>query len=109
MKSCALRDCSLELRAGGDAIISNSKLFLLSISMAAASILLCHAAEAQTSPDVLAAQIRAQGYRCEPPLRAKRDAKRSKPDRAVWILKCGDSTFRIKLDPDMAAKVEKLG
>ena len=89
--------------------MDKSKLAILSIGMIAASILLSHAAEAQTPPDVLAAQIRAQGYRCEPPLRAKRDAKQSKPDRAVWILKCGASTFRIRLDPNMAAKVEKLG
>lgn len=89
--------------------MNNSTLVILSVSAIAVSVLLSHTAEAQTPPDVLAAQIRAQGYRCEPPLRAKRDAKRSKPDRPVWILKCGESTFRIRLDPDMAAKVEKLG
>lgn len=89
--------------------MDKSKLAVLSVWTVAASIFPSHTAEAQAPPEVLAAQIRAQGYRCEPPLRAKRDAKRSKPDRPVWILKCGASTFRIRLDPDMAAKVKKLG
>lgn len=93
--------------------MSNSKLgkskSAVLIGMIAASILLSRMAQAQAPPEVLAAQIRAQGYRCEPPLHAKRDARRSKPDRAVWILKCGKSTFRIRLDPDMAARVERLG
>jgi hypothetical protein len=88
--------------------MDNSQLIILSIFAVAASICVCARAEAQTSPEVLAAQIRAQGYHCEPPLSAERDAELSKPNQAVWILKCRASTFRIRLDPDMAAKVEKL-
>jgi hypothetical protein len=65
-------------------------------------------AASQTPSDVLAAQIRAQGYHCDPPISAERDASSSKPDEAVWILKCRASTFRVRLDPDMAAHVEKL-
>jgi len=58
--------------------------------------------------DTLAAQIRLQGTACDKPLSAVRDAKRSKPEEAVWVLKCENATYRIRLIPDMAAKVERL-
>jgi hypothetical protein len=57
-------------------------------------------AVAQTPREDLAAQIREQGYRCGTPLNAKKDIRRSKPDQAVWILKCKAATFRIRLNPD---------
>jgi hypothetical protein len=58
--------------------------------------------------DLLAAQIRDQGYSCDKPLSAERDAVRSKPDEAVWVLRCENATYRMRLDPDMAARVERL-
>ena len=58
--------------------------------------------------DVLAAQIRLQGVACDKPLSAVRDAKRSRPDYAVWVLKCSNAIYRIGRAPDMAAKVEQL-
>jgi hypothetical protein len=58
--------------------------------------------------DVLAAQIRIQGVACDKPLSAVRDAKRSRPDYAVWVLKCSNATYRISRAPDMAAKIEQL-
>ena len=39
---------------------------------------------------------------------ATRDAKRSKPDQAVWVLRCSNSNYRVSRTPDMAAKVEQL-
>jgi hypothetical protein len=66
-----------------------------------------YAAE-ETSAELLAVQIRKQGHPCDKPLGAERDAERSKPDEAVWVLKCGDATYRMRLIPDMAAKVERL-
>lgn len=63
---------------------------------------------AQTPADDVAAQIRSQGYRCDQPVAAKRDLRRSKPDSAVWVLYCRNVTFRVKLDPNMAARVTKL-
>jgi hypothetical protein len=65
-------------------------------------------AAGETPKDVLAAQIRMQGVACDKSLRAARDAKRSKPDHAVWILKCGNAAYRISRFPDMAAQVEQL-
>jgi hypothetical protein len=67
------------------------------------------AAVAQESiKDVLAAQIRSQGFACDKPARAVRDAKRSKPDHDVWVLTCENATYRISRYPDLAAKVERL-
>lgn len=65
-------------------------------------------ANAQTPAETIAAQIREQGYRCHEPVGAKRDAKLSKPDEAVWVLKCSNAIYRVRLDPDMAAHVTKL-
>lgn len=62
----------------------------------------------ETPQDVIAAQIRLQGFSCDKPLGAKRDAKRSRADRAVWILKCSNATYRVTRAPDMAANVEQL-
>jgi hypothetical protein len=63
---------------------------------------------AETPQDVLSAQIRMQGFICEKALAATRDKKRSRPDRAVWVLKCSNATYRISRAPDMTAKVEPL-
>jgi hypothetical protein len=63
---------------------------------------------AQTPADDVAAQIRSQGYRCDQPVTAKRDRGRSKPDSAVWVLNCRNAAFRVRLDPNLAARVTKL-
>jgi hypothetical protein len=62
----------------------------------------------ETVQGMLAAQIRTQGFACDNPLGAKNDAKRSKPDHAVWILRCSNATYRVSRAPDIAAKVEPL-
>jgi len=62
----------------------------------------------EPTPDLLAAQIRNQGYRCTQAISAKRDVRRSKPDQAVWILRCKNGSYRIRLTPDMAARVTRL-
>jgi len=62
----------------------------------------------ETPPDILAVQLRSQGYACEKPQSATRDAERSRPDQAVWILRCEAITYRVQLTPGMAAKVERL-
>jgi len=79
-----------------------------SVLALAASLCGFDRAAAQTPPQALAAQIRTQGYACKPPLHAMRDTRRSRPDEAVWILHCGRAAYRIRLDPDMAAHVERL-
>jgi hypothetical protein len=62
----------------------------------------------EATRDLLASQIRDQGYRCDKVLSAKRDLKRSKPDEAAWILRCKNGAYRVRLIPDMAARVQQL-
>ena len=66
------------------------------------------AARAQQPQDELAAQVRIQGFACDKAQGATRDKKRSKPDYAVWVLKCSNATYRVSRAPDMAAKIEPL-
>ena len=67
-----------------------------------------HAQEPAMPAETLAAQVRLQGHRCDEPLSATRDAARSKPNEAVWVLKCANVSYRLTLIPNMAAKVERL-
>ena len=62
----------------------------------------------ETVQGMLAAQIRLQGYSCDRPLRARKEAKLSRPDQGVWILRCSDATYRVRRAPDMSATVERL-
>ena len=62
----------------------------------------------QTLPDLLAVQLRAQGYACDKPLKAERHDKLSKPDNEAWTLTCSNATYRVSRVPDLAAKVEKI-
>src|SRR4051812_25726008 len=63
---------------------------------------------AETPQDMLSAQVRLQGFTCERALGATRDKRRSRPDHAVWVLRCSNATYRVSRAPDMAAKVEAL-
>jgi hypothetical protein len=62
----------------------------------------------ETLRDLLAVQLRAQGYACDKPLKAERDDKLSKPDNEAWTLTCSNATYRVSRVPDLAAKVEKV-
>lgn len=62
----------------------------------------------ETVQDMLAAQIRSQGYTCDKALGAAKDTKRSAPDHAVWVLRCSNANYRVSRAPDMAARVEPL-
>jgi hypothetical protein len=61
----------------------------------------------EISAEIIAVQIRDQRYPCDKALSAKRDEKLSTPNEAAWILKCENAIYRVRLIPDMAAKVEK--
>ena len=67
-----------------------------------------HVAKAQTATSDLAVQVRSQGFACDEPQKATRDAKLSKPDYDVWVLTCKNATYRICRYPDLPARVEKL-
>lgn len=67
-----------------------------------------HAAELEVSKEIIAVQLRKQGYECPNPQSAKRDRRDSKPDENAWILTCEGYRYRVQLIPKMAAKVEQL-
>lgn len=58
--------------------------------------------------DVIAVQIRKQGFECKNPESAKRDPAASKPDGATWILRCEGASYKVELVPKQAAKVERV-
>jgi hypothetical protein len=58
--------------------------------------------------EIIAAHIRQQGYACEKALSAQRDQKESKPDEPLWTLRCSNASYRVRLIPDMAARVEEV-
>jgi hypothetical protein len=66
------------------------------------------AAEEETPGGIVATQVRKQGHTCEDPVRAKRDAEQSKPGKTVWLLECKSTSYRVRLVPKMAAKVERI-
>jgi hypothetical protein len=81
---------------------------ILAASLEQACFALIASAAAETPMNMLAAQIRSQGFACENPKRAARDVKRSGPDHDVWMLTCENATYRISRYPELAAKVERI-
>jgi len=67
------------------------------------------AEDPETARDIIATQIRSQGYRCNHPETAARDADASKPDEFVWRLQCGQGSYLVRLIPHIAARVERVG
>ena len=67
------------------------------------------AARAEESPaEGLAAELRRQGHRCEGSVTAEQDVERSRPDGPVWVVKCTNATYRMRLVPHQAAHVEQI-
>lgn len=89
------------------------KSFLLSASAIVAGFVSTNAfaVDAAYEPpmDLLAAQIRDQGFACNKAESAKLEEGQSRPNETVWILKCENDNYRMTVIPNMAAKVEKLG
>jgi hypothetical protein len=61
-----------------------------------------------TPVGIISDHIRRQGYTCDEPRQAQRDSEASRPNLTVWVLTCGNATYRVTLIPDMAARVERL-
>jgi hypothetical protein len=66
------------------------------------------AAAEETPKEIIAAQIRMQGYSCDKPISAESEPQLSKPNEAVGILKCENAVYRVRLIPDLAASVERI-
>ncbi|MGZ5862895.1 MAG: hypothetical protein ACXWKB_06375 [Methyloceanibacter sp.] len=80
----------------------------LTVAGAAAAPVAVMAAAGGDPKDIVAAQIRAQGYACDQPQSAEQDAQASKPNEEVWVLQCEGAQYRVRLVPDMGAQVETL-
>jgi hypothetical protein len=65
-------------------------------------------AAAEKPANIIAAHIRNQGYSCHNALSARRNWRASRPNGAVWVLRCNNAAYRVRLIPDMAAKVERI-
>jgi len=62
----------------------------------------------ETAKGLLAIQVRSQGQVCDNPISAARDKKHSGPDVSVWVLRCENKSYRVRLAPDMAARIQRL-
>jgi hypothetical protein len=77
-------------------------------SARACGLRLAQAPAGDTPVNIISDQIRRQGFACDEPRQAERDRQASRPNETVWILRCGNATYRVTLVPDMAAHVERL-
>ena len=102
------------MHGNGDSMTASSRLAfsrtccVIILQAAVSSSLAVSASAQEPTRDLLAAQLREQGYRCAKPASAHRDLTLSKPDEAVWVLRCETNRYRIRLTPDMAAHVQRL-
>ena len=77
-----------------------SVLFLLGLTVGTA---------AQQDPkDIIAAELRSQGFACDKPMSATRETSASRPNETVWIVACENATYRTTLVPNLAAHVEVI-
>ncbi len=102
-----------EVRAEFRRVLLRIAGFASAIGLIAGSLSVVHtaagvAAGEEKPPEIIAAHIRDQGFKCDNPKSAKRDASASKPDEPVWILTCENATYRVREIADQAAKVERL-
>ena len=56
---------------------------------------------------VLAATVRTHGHECTEPQGATRDGA-AVADQAVWILRCKNASYRVRLSPNRNAVVERV-
>ncbi len=81
--------------------------YLAAVCITAASMTAVGAAETEQAVDIaiIAAQIRSQGYSCANPTSAESIAAESGPNEPVYLLRCENASYKVRLVPDQAAKV----
>ncbi len=65
-------------------------------------------AQTETPAEIIAVQIRKQGYTCGKAESAERDVDASKPNLPIWILKCDNARYRVRVFANQADEVERL-
>jgi hypothetical protein len=79
----------------------------IAVALTCLSALAGVAAEPETAAaEIVAAQVRIQGHACTGPVTAVRES--SEPNVTVWMLSCGNASYRVRLVPDMAAEITQL-
>ncbi len=83
---------------------------VLGLAFGAGDIALISSAQAEpeTPAEIIAVQIRKQGYKCGKAEKAERDVEASKPNVPVWILTCDNARYRVHVLGNLADKVERL-
>ena len=79
--------------------------------LAAMSFSLAWPATAQDrsiDPEIVAVQVRSQGFVCTNPSSAERVDAESTPDEPVYVLKCEGRSYRVRLIPHRAANVSEI-
>lgn len=89
-------------------VIANHSLNAWVLCMAIATPLAAQTEIVEDPKDIIAVQIRKQGFACDNPESATQIKEQSKPDEPVWFLKCDGASYSVRMMPDQAAKVEKL-
>jgi len=98
---------SVTIKRGRDMKMKTALSSAIALISLALTLPAAQAAE-EMAAETIAVQIRSQGYACDKAESAERDEAFSKPGEAAWILKCSNASYRVRLVPDMAAKVEQL-
>ena len=80
----------------------------LAIGISAALIAIPVAAQQEPAVADLVGQVHLQGHPCKGSVSAQRDPEQSRPDEPVWILKCLNATYRVRVIRDMAARIARL-
>jgi hypothetical protein len=83
---------------------------VLGLAFGTGDIALSSRAQAQTETpaEIIAVQIRKQGYTCGKAESAERDVDASKPNLPIWILKCDNARYRVRVIANKADEVERL-
>ena len=63
---------------------------------------------AADAKEIVAAQIRRQGFSCDKPLSAEREPQRVASHATVWMLRCENASYRVRLTTRLPARVERI-
>ena len=90
----------------------HSSTFLVGAALVTSLVPLWPTAQAQDGAialEVVATAVRTQGFPCEKPSSAQRDAQLSKPNLPVWFLTCESVRYRVEImSSGRRARVTKI-
>jgi hypothetical protein len=65
------------------------------------------AAGSEAAPSIIATQLRRQGLVCTPQ-EVLRDVQRSVAHEVVWVERCNEASYRVRLIPHLGARVTPI-